>query len=63
MRGALLVVGTLFAVAGAMYLLAAMGVEALDNLTVSAGGPWVQGLGALAIWVGMIVYANRMPKS
>lgn len=53
------VAGVLFVLMGLMYVLAAMGVEALENLTDSAGGPWVQGVGATAIGVGMIVYATN----
>lgn len=53
------VAGVFFIMAGLVYVLAAMGVETLDNLTDSAGGPWVQGVGATAIGVGMLVYANR----
>lgn len=51
--------GVLFIIAGIMYTLAAMGVEALENLTDSAGGPWAQGIGAIAIGIGMLIYAEK----
>lgn len=55
--------GVLFILMGIMYVLAAMGVEALDNLTDSAGGPWVQGIGAIAIGIGMLVYAENKQEA
>lgn len=59
MKAVLYLVGALFALAGAMYLLAAMGVEALDNLTDSAGGPWAQGIIAFGIGIALMVAASK----
>lgn len=56
------VVGVIAILIGLAYCFAAMGVEALENLTDSAGGPWTQGIVAIAIGVGLLVYAERKAK-
>lgn len=56
------VIGAVFVLMGLAYVFAAMGVEALENLTDSAGGPWTQGIVAIAIGVGLLVYAERKAK-
>jgi hypothetical protein len=50
----LYLVGVVFLVIGAAYLLAATGIAFEDQLSDSAGGPWAQGLGGIAIGLGAI---------
>ena len=60
MVGLLYTFGALGVLFGCIYILAALGVEALDNLTESAaGGPWVQGIIALGLGLALIVAGNR----
>lgn len=60
--GWLYIGSAVFFLMGGFYILAASGIAFEDRLSDSAGGPWIQGLGAWAIAIGALVWANKVKE-
>ena len=55
------VIAALFFLMGAAYVAAAVFGEP-EQLTDSVGGPWVQGLGAWAIAIALLLWGRRLQR-